>query len=65
MKRSSAATIDPASQSKLSGVKEVRFTGVATLPASSGIYEIWAGPLPLKVGIAVNLRERLMAHATS
>lgn len=50
----------------LAGAKELRFSEVATLPAAPGIYEIWAGPrVPLKVGIAANLRKRLVAHSAS
>lgn len=51
---------------RLTGVKELHFSEVSTLPAAPGIYEIWARRrVPLKVGIAANLRQRLMAHAAS
>ncbi len=47
----------------LTDALELRFAEVSTLPESPGVYEIWAGSVPLKVGIAVNLRSRLMVHA--
>lgn len=50
----------------LDGAKELPFSEVSTLPNAPGVYEIWAGrTVPLKVGIAVRLRERLRAHAAS
>lgn len=44
----------------------VPFTNIESIPEATGAYQIWTEEgVPLKVGVALNLRKRLRQHRTS